>query len=71
MGPNLHENEKKAVLVLEDGSYFVGQGFGAARKLTGEVVFSTSMVDYPEALTDPSYYGRARSLYTKRSLRSI
>jgi carbamoyl-phosphate synthase small subunit len=62
MGPNLHENEKKAVLVLEDGSYFVGQGFGAARKVTGEVVFSTSMVGYPEALTDPSYHGQILTL---------
>jgi len=62
MGPNLHENEKKAVLVLEDGSYFVGQGFGAARKVTGEVVFSTSMVGYPETLTDPSYHGQILTL---------
>ncbi|MCJ7762696.1 hypothetical protein MUP38_04485, partial [Candidatus Bathyarchaeota archaeon] len=31
-------------MVLEDGTFFVGKGFGASRKLTGEVVFSTSMV---------------------------
>lgn len=53
---------KKAALVLEDGSIFLGKGFGAARKLTGEVVFSTSMVGYPEALTDPSYRGQILSL---------
>jgi carbamoyl-phosphate synthase small subunit len=53
---------KKAALVLEDGTFFVGSGFGAARKLTGEVVFSTSMVGYPEALTDPSYRGQILAL---------
>jgi carbamoyl-phosphate synthase small subunit len=53
---------KKAALVLEDGTIFIGKGFGATRKLTGEVVFSTSMVGYPEALTDPSYKGQILSL---------
>ena len=48
----------KAVLVLEDGSIFVGSGFGAAKKVSGEIVFSTSMVGYPESLTDPSYKGQ-------------
>jgi carbamoyl-phosphate synthase small subunit len=52
----------KAVLVLEDGSYFVGHGFGAAKKVSGEIVFSTSMVGYPEALTDPSYKGQILTL---------
>ncbi len=53
---------KKAVLVLEDGTIFLGKGFGAARKSSGEVVFSTSMVGYPESLTDPSYKGQILSL---------
>ena len=53
---------KKAVLLLEDGTFFVGKGFGAARKISGEVVFSTSMVGYPEALTDPSYKGQILTL---------
>jgi carbamoyl-phosphate synthase small subunit len=48
----------KAVLVLEDGSNFFGYGFGAAKKVSGEIVFSTSMVGYPESLTDPSYKGQ-------------
>ena len=47
-----------AVLALEDGSVFRGQGFGAQARVTGEVVFNTSMVGYPESLTDPSYYGQ-------------
>jgi carbamoyl-phosphate synthase small subunit len=48
----------KAVLILEDGSTFLGHGFGAAKKVSGEIVFSTSMVGYPESLTDPSYKGQ-------------
>lgn len=52
----------KAVLVLEDGSYFFGHGFGAIKKVSGEIVFSTSMVGYPEALTDPSYNGQILTL---------
>jgi carbamoyl-phosphate synthase small subunit len=54
--------KKKAALVLEDGTLFMGNGFGASRKLSGEVVFSTSMVGYPEALTDPSYNGQILTL---------
>jgi len=53
---------KKAVLVLGDGSLFFGYGFGADTRVTGEVVFSTSMVGYPEALTDPSFRGQILTL---------
>lgn len=56
------ENRKKAILTLEDGSYFIGYGFGATKKVSGEVVFSTSMVGYPESLTDPSYHGQILTL---------
>jgi len=56
------EKYTKAILVLEDGSYFIGRGFGAVKKVSGEVVFSTSMVGYPEALTDPSYKGQILTL---------
>jgi len=52
----------EAVLLLEDGSIFSGFGFGAAAQVSGEVVFSTSMVGYPEALTDPSYNGQILTL---------
>ena len=52
------EETGKAVLVLRDGSTFVGYGFGAPKKVSGEIVFSTSMVGYPESLTDPSYKGQ-------------
>ena len=53
---------KKAILLLEDGTFFVGKGFGATQKISSEVVFSTSMVGYPEALTDPSYKGQILTL---------
>lgn len=48
----------KAVLVLEDGNIFFGNGFGALAKRSGELVFNTSMTGYQEALTDPSYGGQ-------------
>jgi len=46
---------QQALLALEDGSLFYGQGIGAAGATTGEVVFNTSMTGYQEILTDPSY----------------
>jgi carbamoyl-phosphate synthase small subunit len=51
----LAEPGKKGALVLEDGSVFQGIGFGAETEISGEVVFNTSMMGYPELLTDPSY----------------
>jgi carbamoyl-phosphate synthase small subunit len=48
-------------LALEDGTVFVGAGFGDcadARTIAGEVVFNTAMCGYQEALTDPSYAGQ-------------
>ncbi|MDO9540420.1 MAG: glutamine-hydrolyzing carbamoyl-phosphate synthase small subunit [Methanocalculus sp.] len=48
----------KAVLGLEDGNYFVGEGFGVEGSSTGELVFTTQMAGYMEALTDPSYAGQ-------------
>lgn len=53
---------RKAALILEDGSSFSGYGFGASNRVSGEVIFSTSMVGYPEALTDPSYKGQVLTL---------
>lgn len=48
----------KAILALEDGSVFVGEGFGAPASACGEVCFNTSMTGYQEILTDPSYKGQ-------------
>jgi len=48
----------KAVLALEDGTWFAGTSVGAAGETSGEVVFNTSMTGYQEVLTDPSYAGQ-------------
>ena len=48
----------KAILALEDGSVFIGNGFGACASACGEVCFNTSMTGYQEILTDPSYKGQ-------------
>ena len=42
-------------VVLEDGTQFEGQSFGANKAVAGEVVFNTGMTGYVETLTDPSY----------------
>jgi carbamoyl-phosphate synthase small subunit len=54
----LRPGSGRAFLVLEDGSVFAGEPFGAPVAATGEVVFNTSMTGYQEALTDPSYAGQ-------------
>lgn len=48
----------KAILALEDGSVYRGDGFGARATACGEVCFNTSMTGYQEILTDPSYRGQ-------------
>ena len=44
-----------ALLILQDGSQFIGKSIGAEGQTVGEVVFNTSMTGYQEILTDPSY----------------
>ncbi len=51
-----------AHLVLEDGTVFRGECFGAPVQGMGEVVFNTSMTGYQEVLTDPSYAGQLVTL---------
>lgn len=48
----------KAVLVLEDGTYYSGEAFGAEGDAIGEIVFNTCMTGYQEITTDPSYNGQ-------------
>lgn len=45
-------------LILKDGSVYEGQSFGANKSISGEVVFATGMVGYPESFTDPSFRGQ-------------
>ncbi|MBN1695648.1 glutamine-hydrolyzing carbamoyl-phosphate synthase small subunit [candidate division WOR-3 bacterium] len=54
----MSNKRKLAKLVLEDGSVFEGFSFGWEKDVSGEVVFNTGMVGYPETLTDPSYKGQ-------------
>ncbi|MGD0892618.1 MAG: glutamine-hydrolyzing carbamoyl-phosphate synthase small subunit [Terracidiphilus sp.] len=48
----------QAILALEDGRIFRGQGYGAPGECQGEVVFNTSLTGYQEIATDPSYSGQ-------------
>src|SRR3712207_9366370 len=48
----------RAMLALEDGTVFRGEGFGAEGTVTGEACFNTGMTGYQEVLTDPSYCGQ-------------
>src|SRR3989344_4815194 len=52
------KTSKTAKLILKDGSIYEGRSFGAPKPISGEVVFATGMVGYPEALTDPSFRGQ-------------
>jgi len=47
-----------AILALEDGTVYHGEGFGAHATACGEVCFNTAMTGYQEILTDPSYKGQ-------------
>lgn len=51
-------SRRPAMLALEDGRVFRGEGFGAEAETTGEVVFNTAMTGYQEVLSDPSYCGQ-------------
>ena len=47
-----------AFVVLEDGTIYRGESFGAPATVYGEVVFTTAMTGYQEMLTDPSFAGQ-------------
>jgi len=55
---SLLRKDRKALLVLEDGSVFDGFAFAGAGETSGEVVFNTGMTGYQEVITDPSYKGQ-------------
>jgi len=55
---NLKKINPTGVLVLENGSFFKGQGFGYESTTTGEVCFNTSITGYQEIISDPSYAGQ-------------
>ena len=49
-------DQNKAILLLEDGTYFYGQPAGKIGTVTGEICYNTGMTGYQEIFTDPSYY---------------
>lgn len=51
-------DKQQGWLRLENESLFSGLGLGYPVNISGELVFNTAMTGYPEALTDPSYYGQ-------------
>jgi len=51
-----------AYLVFSDGTKCEGRSFGYEKSVAGEIAFSTSMMGYPESLTDPSYRGQILTL---------
>jgi carbamoyl-phosphate synthase small subunit len=55
---SLFKKERRALLVLEDGSVFEGTAFAGNGETMGEVVFNTGMTGYQEVITDPSYKGQ-------------
>ena len=54
----MEKNSDKVKLLLEDGTIMEGYSFGSKKAVSGEVVFNTGMVGYPETMTDPSYKGQ-------------
>ncbi|WP_235296820.1 glutamine-hydrolyzing carbamoyl-phosphate synthase small subunit [Portibacter marinus] len=49
---------EKAILLLEDGTFFEGRACGKKGTTTGEICFNTGMTGYQEIFTDPSYFGQ-------------
>ena len=54
----MNDEKRTAVLVLEDGSSYLGRTFAGDGETYGEAVFNTGMTGYQEVLTDPSYKGQ-------------
>jgi carbamoyl-phosphate synthase small subunit len=51
-------NSSSGYLVLDDGTIFEGEAWGATGEAFGEIVFTTGMTGYQETLTDPSYFNQ-------------
>jgi len=52
---NLQKIHPTGILVLENGTFFNGHGFGYEGTASGEVCFNTSITGYQEIISDPSY----------------
>ncbi|KAF2456506.1 carbamoyl-phosphate synthase subunit arginine-specific small [Lineolata rhizophorae] len=51
-------SHERATFTIKDGPIYSGKSFGAKSNISGEAVFTTSLVGYPESMTDPSYRGQ-------------
>ncbi len=56
--PRVSSQISKAILVLQDGTFFEGNAIGKIGTTTGEICFNTGMTGYQEVFTDPSYFGQ-------------
>jgi len=54
----MSENQRPAILLLEDGTICKGFAFGSTGTTGGEICFNTGMTGYQEVFTDPSYFGQ-------------
>jgi carbamoyl-phosphate synthase small subunit len=54
----MSRHDATAYVLLEDGARFEGIACAADEAAVGEIVFTTSMSGYQEAMTDPSYAGQ-------------
>ena len=61
----------KRLLVLEDGTVFEGEAFGADLYVTGELVFTTAMTGYQELITDQAFSGQILSFTFQGSIGTI
>ncbi|MBQ5884123.1 MAG: carbamoyl phosphate synthase small subunit, partial [Clostridia bacterium] len=48
-------NEVRKKIVFQDGSEFLGYGFGADSEKVCEIVFNTAMAGYQEMISDPAF----------------
>lgn len=54
-----YKTQRKAILILADGTQFYGKAVGDKEGTAfGEVCFNTGMTGYQEIFTDPSYFGQ-------------
>ncbi|KAI5790444.1 class I glutamine amidotransferase-like protein [Pyronema domesticum] len=49
---------QRATFEVQNGPSYQGISFGFPKPISGEAVYTTSIVGYPESMTDPSYSGQ-------------
>lgn len=59
---DMRKDGAPGILVLADGTFFQGEGFGASGRIAGEVVFNTSTTGHEEVLMDPAHQGQIVNL---------